>query len=564
MKDKKIAIYQIFTRLFGNKKWTNKYNGTLEENGCGKFNDINDKALYEIKKMGFTHVWYTGVIEHATMTDYTEYGIPRDNPFVVKGIAGSPYAIKDYYDVSPDLAVDVKKRMKEFEDLVKRTHEAGLRVLIDFVPNHVARRYRSDAKPKEVIDLGENDDINIEFSPNNNFYYIKNKGFEVPKAYVPPLHYSEPYKEFPAKATGSDCFKEKPYINDWFETIKINYGVDYKNCMKKHFDPIPDTWLKMNDIIMFWLGKGVDGFRCDMAEMIPIEFWEWVIPKTKEKYAKAVFIAEVYRHDDYVAFIKKGQFDYLYDKVDLYDAVRSSLEEKESVEKIKKAVISNLEYSEHMLTFMENHDEQRVASQYFAGNMFAGIPGMLISATIHKGPFMVYFGQEVGEGEELEKGFSGLDGRTTIFDYWGVTQHQNWMNEGQFDGGRLDLFQRKLRETYINIIKLGTNYDVLRKGKIKFVEFESENEKLKDSVISYVRYTFSTIVFIGANMSEHNRGTVLFKIQENNIFSKHSKVVFADILNNKNDYEVDYSSSGDLKISLYLEPHAVFAFKIVV
>ena len=248
----------------------------------------------------------------------------------------------------------------------------------------------------------------------------------------------------------------------------------------------------------------------------------------------------------------------------MYDAVRSVLEGKESVEKIKNAIVYTEDYSEHMLTFIENHDEQRVASQYFAGNMMAGLAGMLISATIHKGPFMIYFGQEVGEGEEAEKGVSGLDGRTTIFDYWGVTQHQNWMNEGAFDGARLNLFQRHLRETYSNIIKIGTEYEVLQKGKTKFIEIKSENEKLKKSVISYLRYKDSQTLFIGANMSENDRGVVSFRIPEGDIFSKHGRVVFADILNNKNDYEFDCDNSKDIEISLYMEPYAVFAFKIVV
>ncbi len=104
----KLLIYQLFVRLFGNQNQTNKYYGSIEENGCGKFNDINDLALQEITKLSISHVWLTGVIEHATMTDYSYHGIKRDDPDVVKGRAGSPYAIKDYYDVDPDLAVNVK------------------------------------------------------------------------------------------------------------------------------------------------------------------------------------------------------------------------------------------------------------------------------------------------------------------------------------------------------------------------------------------------------------------------------------------------------------------------
>src|SRR5580698_619408 len=163
----KLIIYQLLPRLFGNIKQTNKFYGSIEENGVGKFGNINDKALGEIKKMGFTHVWYTGVIEHATMTDYSQYSIKPDDPDVVKGRAGSPYAIKDYYDVDPDLAIDVKNRVGEYEALIKRTHSNGLKVIMDFVPNHVARTYASDAKPSNVRDFGQDDDKTKAFSAKN-------------------------------------------------------------------------------------------------------------------------------------------------------------------------------------------------------------------------------------------------------------------------------------------------------------------------------------------------------------------------------------------------------------
>src|SRR5690242_10044047 len=168
----KVVIYQVMTRLFGNSMTTNKPYGTREENGVGKFNDFTITALHAIKELGITHIWYTGVIEHATMTDFSSFGIPPDDPDVVKGRAGSPYSIKDYYDVNPDLAVNVPNRMKEFEALIDRTHANNLKVVIDFVPNHVARAYKSDAKPAGVKDLGEGDDNTVKFKPNNNFYYL--------------------------------------------------------------------------------------------------------------------------------------------------------------------------------------------------------------------------------------------------------------------------------------------------------------------------------------------------------------------------------------------------------
>ena len=180
MASDKLIIYQLLPRLFGNTNTTNRVWGTLADNGSGTFADINDAALESIKTLGATHIWYTGVLEHATMTDYSAQGITPDDPAVVKGRAGSPYAIKDYYDVVPDFAESVPDRMAEFEALVARTHAHGLKVIIDIVPNHVARQYQSDAKPAGVPDLGEDDDVRQAFSTQNNFYYLPGTAFVPP------------------------------------------------------------------------------------------------------------------------------------------------------------------------------------------------------------------------------------------------------------------------------------------------------------------------------------------------------------------------------------------------
>ena len=317
----KIIIYQVFTRLFGNRNPRCTSNGSLAENGCGKMNDFTPQALKEIRKLGATHIWYTGVLAHATQTDYTKYGIEKNHPAVVKGKAGSPYAIRDYYDVDPDLAVNVRKRMGEFEALVERTHAAGLKMIIDFVPNHVARQYHSTAKPEGVRDLGEDDDTSMDFSPNNNFYYLPGQ-----KLAGDVNLYDEQagsYEEMPAKATGNNRFDAYPTPNDWYETVKLNYGVDFFHNTGCHFSPAPDTWHKMKDILLFWAGKGIDGFRCDMAEMVPCEFWGWAIPQVKAQYPELIFIAEVYNPNEYRNYLYNGHFDYLYDKVGLYDTLRA-------------------------------------------------------------------------------------------------------------------------------------------------------------------------------------------------------------------------------------------------
>lgn len=475
-----MVVYQMMTRLFGNKTALNKPYGTLTENGVGKFNDVNGAALRSLKDLGITHVWYTGVIEHAVLTDYSKYGIALDDADVVKGRAGSPYSIKDYYDVNPDLAVSVPNRMKEFEQLVERTHVNGLKVLIDFVPNHVARAYKSDAKPAGVKDLGETDDKTVKFSANNNFYYLPGESFIVPKDFKPvPADSLYPaadgkFVEIPAKVTGNNQFTASPGGNDWFETVKLNYGVDVQNNNKAYFDPVPDTWIKMKDILVFWANKNIDGFRCDMAEMVPVEFWNWAIPQVKAVNPEIVFIAEIYNPAQYKNYLQTGKFDYLYDKVQLYDTLRGLINNQRSANDIDVIQKSLEDINSNMLHFLENHDEQRIASPDFAGSAWKIVPAMVVSATIDQGPVMIYFGQEVGEPGAGSEGFGGKDGRTTIFDYWGVPEHQKWMNGGAFDGGLLSDEQKSLRQFYSSLLSISQKNPAIVKGSYKTISHSSD------------------------------------------------------------------------------------------
>jgi glycosidase len=449
----KFTIYQVLPRLFGAYASQQVINGTLEMNGCGKFSSFSTYMLREIKSMGITHVWYTGIIEHATKTDYSNLGIRPDHPKVVKGMAGSPYAIKDYYDVCPDLAEQTIERMSEFEQLVMRTHAEGLRVIIDFVPNHVAREYYSDVRPLNVKDLGEADNSDHAFSPDNNFYYLPGQCFA-------PHFDKGSYEECPAKATGNDQFTPSPSISDWYETIKLNYGVDYLNGGQTHFDPVPDTWLKMRDILLFWASKGVDGFRCDMAEMVPVAFWEWALIEVKKQFPDLLFIAEVYNPSLYRDYLFRGGFDYLYDKVGLYDTLRGIICHRWSATAITSCwqALSGIE--DRMLNFMENHDEQRIASDFFAGDPWLAIPALVVSSTLTKAPFMLYFGQELGERGMDQEGFSGLDGRTSIFDYWAVESIQRWISKE----GRPSHDQLALRAVYIRMMQLLLDEKSLKEG----------------------------------------------------------------------------------------------------
>lgn len=503
MKDK-IFIYQVLPRLFGNNRKLNKENGTLEENGTGKFSALDNKALKEIKKMGFTHIWYTGVLEHASKTDYSAYNIKKDNPDVVKGNAGSPYAIRDYYDVSPDLADIVDNRMAEFESLVQRTHTNGMKVIIDFVPNHVARQYYSDVKPNKVKDFGQDDNISVDFDPDNNFYYIPDQKLELQ---FPTQGGKEAYYEFPAKATGNDCFSNKPSINDWYETTKLNYGVNYNMGKTYCFTPLPDTWLKMRDILLYWSAKGVDGFRCDMAEMVPVEFWNWVIPKIKSKNKSILFIAEVYNPAQYENYVHWGLFDYLYDKVDLYDTLRDVTCGRKPTSEITFCWQRIGDLQPKMLNFLENHDEQRIASDFFAGDPFKAIPAMVTAATMHTNPVMIYFGQELGERGMDKEGFSGLDGRTTIFDYWSIESIEKWRNNGSFGNAGLNKDQIELRKFYIRLIHIAKEEESINSGVFFDLMYANYENPDFDSTKQYafIRSNKKELLLIVTNFSEQSQ-----------------------------------------------------------
>nr|WP_262918845.1 alpha-amylase family protein [Tunicatimonas sp. TK19036] len=574
--NQKLVVYQIFTRLFGNTKTNNVAWGTIEENGIGKFNDINELALTRIKELGATHVWYTGVIEHAVLNDYREYDIPLDDADVVKGRAGSPYAIKDYYDVNPDLAEEVPNRMQEFEALVQRTHTQGLKVIIDFVPNHVARFYHSDAKPEGVEDFGASDDTQQAFDPHNNFYYIVGESFQVPPGYQPLGDHDFPtknghFEETPAKATGNDQFTAQPTVNDWFETIKLNYGVDYLNDHQTYFDPVPDTWRKMYHILSFWAGKNVDGFRCDMAEMVPVQFWHWVIPKVKEQHPHLVFIAEIYNPEQYRNYIDIGGFDYLYDKVQLYDTLRAATEERGSIAHLPDIWQFLRGKNQNMLRFLENHDEQRIGSRFFAHDPQKARPGMVVCTLWHTGPIMVYFGQEVGEPAEGDAGFSSDDGRTTIFDYWGVPTHQQWMNNGKFDGGLLSKDQQSLRSFYQQLLNLA-HEDAIGKGY--FYDLHPHNRWFThgydDRVYAFLRFTENQRLLIISNFDAHETLSFNLKIPVTAIramgLSESSTYTLKDIFQTETTVSMPVSqvivSEGNGGVPIQLAPLSSYVFTI--
>ena len=543
--NKKIMIYQLLPRLFGNQQQNNIPYGTIEQNGVGKFDNINDKALDGIKELGTNYVWYTGVLSHATLTDYSKDGLPANNANVVKGRAGSPYAVRDYYDIDPDLAVNVNNRLAEFEALIKRTHQKNMKVIIDFVPNHVARQYQSKMKPAGVKDFGEGDDTSIAFSPANDYYYVPGKDFVVPAAQSgqqTPLSVlaQQVYTESPAKATGNNVFSERPSADDWYETIKLNYGVDVQNNNTPYFTPVPAVWTKMRDILVFWTRKGVDGFRCDMAEMVPLDFWAWVIPEVKKVNPELIFIGEAYDPATYKFFLTAGKFDYLYDKVGLYDGLKRLIrsEDQSNVNDIRHVLqVESAGFGDRMLRFLENHDEERIASPGFAGRAELALPAMVVSATLSGGPVMTYFGQEVGEPGAGAEGFGGEDNRTTIFDYWGVPEHQKWMNKGAFDGGQLGEEQKALRNYYVKLLQLAGSAPAIAKGE--FWEIPAGGN-MNQKMYGFVRYTANQRLLILVNFDRHYRmesqvqlpDSVLQGKPVKNVKDKLSALTMNDIQNN--------------------------------
>ena len=452
----KPIIYQLLPRLFSNTCQSCTPNGDILQNGCGKMNDITLQVIREIKKLGVTHIWYTGLLEHATQTDYSAYHIPSDHPAMVKGKAGSPYAVKDYYDIDPDLASHPDLRFQEFLDLLQRTHQEGVKVIMDFIPNHVARQYRSDCTPKGISQLGENDSPDATFSPDNNFYYLSQPlrcQFDM-QGEAP-----SPYQENPAKATGNDCFSPSPTRNDWYETVKLNYGVDYTDGGRQYFDPIPDTWHKMLHILLFWASQGIDGFRCDMAEMVPVAFWQWAVNKVKYAYPNIIFIGEVYNPSLYRTFVHACRFDWLYDKVGLYDTLRGVTCGYQPALDITRCWQNLEDISDHMLNFLENHDEQRLASDFFIGDGRKGKAAVLVSSCLGRQPFMLYHGQEFGERGMDAEGFSGRDGRTTIFDYWSID------TLCRAASGNLSDDEKRLADIHSKLISIAQNEKAVSEGE---------------------------------------------------------------------------------------------------
>jgi glycosidase len=586
--EKKIVVYQVFTRLFGNKNTNNKPWGTIEENGVGKFNDFTDKALREISDLGVNYIWYTGVPHHALIRDYTTLGVSNDDPDVVKGRAGSPYAVKDYYNVNPDLAVNPVNRLQEFDSLVARTHKAGLKLLIDIVPNHIARKYEGKSNPLGVRDFGAADDVTVEYKRDNNFYYIPNSQFEVPDEINPLNGEDNPlsdgkFQEIPAKWTGNGSKMAIPDKNDWYETVKVNYGIrpdgskdfpelpagyDTKSY-KVHFEfwrtkNVPSSWIKFRDIALYWTAKGVDGFRYDMAEMVPYEFWSYMNSAVKMKNPDAFLLAEVYNPDEYRNYIRLGKMDYLYDKVETYDKLKDIIQGRSLPDGLTDIQKGMEDIEHHMLHFLDNHDEQRLASAEFAGTSEKGKPLMVVSTTISSAPTMIYFGQEVGEAANENAGF-GMHSRTSIFDYVGVPNHQRWMNNGKFDGGLLTDKEKELRDFYKRLLNFSINSSALMG---EFDEIQTINRQSTSGfdagIYAYTRWSDTQKLIVVTNFSWIKTSSFELKVPSNIIQKwslKDGIYTITDQLYEKSTVKLEVIN-GEGTVHMTVEPSESFIYQL--
>ena len=454
----KVIIYQMLPRLWGNIGGENIKNGTLKDNGCGKFSSIDTISLEYLRSLGVSHVWYTGIIRHATAEDSD--GCTPSSADWVKGRAGSPYSITDYYDVNPYLADEPENRMEEFHKLVERTHAAGLKVIIDFVPNHVARDYGRFAAahpaPTGMAALGESDDKSVHWKDSNDFFYYPG----IPLAL--PIQ-NQTYMEMPAMASGNS-YTSSPGVNDWYDTIKLNY------C-----DSHTETWEKMYDIVNFWAGQGVDGFRCDMVELVPQAFFKWLISRIKKGRPNLLFVAEVYQKTLYSKYIREIGFDLLYDKSGIYYTLRAIVEKNakdsgvpvedwQSAKRITWNWQSLGDLQPYMLNFLENHDEQRFASDFFGCDARNSYAALYTALYMNNAPFMLYAGEEVGERGMDNEGFSGRDGRTSIFDWWAPSSLTRLYKYIHGEKKALTPEEETMLDTYRKALKFAAEDNAVSKG----------------------------------------------------------------------------------------------------
>lgn len=525
----KPVIYQLVVRYFGNVNTTNQTDGSLAVNGCGRFNDVSDKAIQSLRDLGATYLWLTGCIRQATLTDYSGSGMPADHPDVVKGLAGSMYAVRDYYDVCPDYAQQIPNRIAEFEALVRRIHQAGLKVIIDFIPNHVARAYHSVSNP--TSDFGLHDDQSQSFSATNQFFYLPGRRLTLSR----PWYWNPPGiifdGQFPPedgkpghtpKVTGNNCACANPPDSSWYETIKLNYGFDFQSGTKV-FVPRPATWDLMDGILAFWQAKGVDGFRCDMAYYIPVEAWKYLISAARStgRDASCLFIAEAYPGggndvpvhdlDDLIA----AGFDAFYHST-AYDKLKQLYQGHASLDDYDQTITPLSDVQRPCrLAYLEEHDERRIASSIQPnesnsasgfGSAEAGYQLAPVHYLFSRGPLLFFNGQEVGEPGAGIEGFNRDDGRTTTVDYWCMPEFAKWVNGHLYDGQVLSQSQKNLRGYYRDLLALCQDVSICGDGYwgLRYFNRTDRFGDCPDDLYTFARFVEGSgrLILVAANFRQ--------------------------------------------------------------
>jgi glycosidase len=534
--------------------------------GRGKVTDISDEILKKLALFGIDYLWLTGVMEAASSDVLDED--------IIKGDAGSYYAIYDSWDVSPQIGT-----MNEFEDLVKRAHSHGLRILIDLVPNHTARDHRTDVLCKSKMDFGDQDRQDTFFDVNNNYYYVLNTVFTPPgmfgkgdRRYDRDIFRDGVQYESPAKVTGNDVISSHPSISDWFETVKLNYGYNLLGS-RGYFDPIPRTWTQISDIAKYWLEKGVDGFRIDFAHAVPIEFWRYFAEKVRDVKGDAFLLAEAYESDlsmklpgfTYQAMYEAG-FDSIYNS-SLYWNFRNQATEPGNREffRTENTVIDRdwVGESGAMFThYMENHDEVRLASRHFAVGLASREQraelGLAYTSflSLLPGHMLIHGGQELQEDAGVYGSFAGDNGRTSIFDFVYQPQVLAWLRKDikpHFLAFR-DKYRRLLALKSQSPFRLSHSNNVPTYRNLYATNYKKEQNRW---VGAYVRFDGSDryLVVINSDPFEGHEATIHFTsewgedshgfLSELQIVNSDRRYIFEDTLHNRTWRPLDPAIRGD-------------------
>jgi len=302
--------------------------------------------------------------------------------------------------------------------------------------------------------------------------------------------------------------------------VKLNYGHDFRKGANtselEDLDSVPDTWLKLDQVIEYWQSMGVDGFRCDMAHMVPISFWKWLVARGRDRDEHVYFTGEAYDSDptkltegNVLHQLLDSGFDSVYDSRS-YDLVKGIYEEGKWANDLDELLWDHKRLHK-MLRYIENHDEVRVASPGNWGDWGASV-GKAATAVIMgtgRSGMLLYSGQEVAENAAEAEGFSKADGRSSIFDYWSGEQLCKWTNQLKFDGGRLDQYQQDLRAWYAwwyNLMhepefRCGEVFGLnnYNKENTKFGRLEGETVS-GHWIYAYLRYTEELISLVVVNL----------------------------------------------------------------